>query len=85
MTNVTCNLDFFGAAGSPLIQALLDQSSNNRARKVAFNNLVRMAKAAKLVVKDAEISHISFVVDAVGIQKLEYTDATPRKKEEIPA
>lgn len=70
MINVKCNLDFFGAAGDPLIQALLNQSSNNRARKTAFNNLVRMAKAAKLVPKNEGVVYIYLGVNQAGTQQL---------------
>lgn len=72
MTKTTCPLDYFGVAGNSLIQALLKQDSNNRARKVAFNNLVRLAKASGLVKKDFEVFFVGVEVNRAGVSVLAF-------------
>jgi hypothetical protein len=66
MQKVTCAVDYFGVAGNSIVQALLNQSSNNRARKVAFNNLVRLAKASGLIRKDEDIWYVGFEINRAG-------------------
>lgn len=87
MIKNTCPLDYFGVAGNPLIQALLNQSSNNRARKVAFNNLIRLAKACNLVPKDQEIFFVGVEVNKAGVPVLAFIGLpeTPKLKEHTNA
>lgn len=67
------SLDFFGIAGNYLILALQNQSSNNCARKVAFNNLIRLAKACNLLPKEAEPLLLALEVNKAGTLSLVFT------------
>ena len=71
---VAVPVDYFGVAGSALTKELLNMSSNNRARKVAFNNLVRLAKASGILPKTAEVDTVSLEVNTGGIQHLVFLD-----------
>lgn len=68
----TVPLDYFGVAGDTIIRVLLDQSSNKRARKIAFNNMERLGKAAGLVPKDGEQIRFALTINQAGEQQLEF-------------
>ena len=59
-------LDHFGVIVSPMMQQLMDQSSNKRQRRVAFNSLARMLKTMKQVQADQIILTIGYEVDSAG-------------------
>ena len=65
-------LDHFGCVASPLLQGLLNQSSNKRTRKTHFNALVHMAKATKQVPKDQLVVAVGLVCDLGGQLTIEF-------------
>jgi len=67
---VEYSLDHFGAAGSGIINSLLNQSSNQRARRVAFNDLGRIAKAAGSLPRNAFVVEAGVVVNKGGVLKI---------------
>lgn len=79
----TVPLDYFGVAGDTIVRVLLDQSSNKRARKIAFNNMERLAKAAGLVPKDGEQLRFSLTINQAGTQQLEFLFMTKNTQGDI--
>lgn len=67
---VEYSLDHFGAAGGGILAGLINQSSNQRARRVAFNDLVRIAKAAGSVQRNAIVLEAGLLVNKGGVIKL---------------
>lgn len=65
-------LDYFGIAGSMVMKQLQDQSSNKRARKVAFNTLCAMAKGAKVLNATTRVVGICLEVAPDGTQFLTF-------------
>lgn len=65
-TNITLPIDHFGVVGAPLVADLLNQSSNRRKRKVAFNNLIRIARATKQIPKGYLINSAGLMTDTSG-------------------
>ncbi len=74
-------IDYFGIAGNASVLELMNQSSNKRARRVAFNNIDRFAKAAGLIPKNAKTTEVAVAVGQGGAQKLAITYELPK---EIP-
>ena len=72
MNSVTVSIDHFGIAGDSLVKELQNQSSNKRARKVAFNALASLAKASKLIAKNQKILRVALTVNLAGELKLEF-------------
>lgn len=70
-------VDYFGVAGNALVQDLLNMSSNKRKRRVAFNNLVRMAKAVRVLAGNSTVQDVGIFVDAGGSQWLVFREGTP--------
>lgn len=66
----TLSIDHFGAAGSQLIEQLLKQDSNTRARRVALNNIGRLAKATGIVPKKSSLETVGLVVNKGGLINL---------------
>ncbi len=60
-------IDFFGVAGNSIIRDLLDQSSNQRKRKVAVNNLGRLATASGSIPKGAFVVEAGVLVNKGGV------------------
>jgi hypothetical protein len=67
---VEYTLDYFGAAGSGILSNLLNQSSNQRARRVAFNNFERIAKSAGSIPRGARVLEEGLVVNKGGVIKI---------------
>lgn len=59
-------IDHFGVVMSPQLIAMLKQDSNNRARKVAFNSIVKVAKASKQIPANSKVERIGVSCNAGG-------------------
>ena len=70
-------IDHFGIAASHLIQEVVNQSSDKRKRKSAFNQLVGMAKATKQIPKGTEVQSIGLLTDKAGQLWLVFTEEVP--------
>ena len=68
----TVPVDHFGVASSQHLQVLLTTDSNRRARKSAFNALVRLARIAGMLPVGASVSHIAIFIDLNGYQGIRY-------------
>lgn len=80
MNMLSVSIDHFGIAGDPLVQRLLNQSSDKRARKLAFNNLFRFAKASGLIAREAIPCKVEIAVDKAGCQHLQFVYSFPGAK-----
>lgn len=72
MKQIGVSIEFFGGSGSVLLERILNQSSNNRARKVAFNNFFRLAKASGLIPTTAIPLKVEIACDRAGQQHLQF-------------
>lgn len=68
----TVPVDHFGVASSQHLQVLLTTDSNRRARKSAFNAMVRLARIAGMLPAGASVSHIAIFIDLNGYQGIGY-------------
>lgn len=68
----TVRVDYFGVASSQHLQVLLTTDSNRRARKSAFNAMVRLAEIARMLPAGASVSHIAIFIDLNGYQGIRY-------------
>ncbi len=82
MNSISVAIDYFGVAGSSNVEILSIQSSNARARKVAFNNLFRMAKACGQIARNAEPEGLSIFVNKAGGQRLQFLYSLPSNPKE---
>ncbi len=80
LTRCNFSIDYFGAAGSGIIRDLLDQSSNQRKRKVALHNLARLATAAGSIPRGAEIVEGGLYVNKGGVIQINLTLSVPEVK-----
>lgn len=59
-------IDHFGLVASPLIERLLNQSSNRRSRKSALRNLVNIAKISNQIPREWNILAVGLRADYGG-------------------
>jgi hypothetical protein len=79
VNSVSVSIDHFGVASNPAVQTLLNQSSNNKARRSALHNLFRMAKASGVTPRNAEPAGVAVFVNQAGGQLLQFLYFLPEK------
>lgn len=77
--NFDFSIDHFGLVASPLVEQLLNQSSNRRSRKSALRNLVNIAKISKQIPREWNILAVGLRVDHGGSLWLHFSATRPEK------
>lgn len=72
-------IDHFGVVASPLIQQVIKQDSNRRARKSALHNLGQIAKSTKSIPRNGRVLSCGLRTNSGGELTLHFLVAAPKE------